>query len=388
MYRLLKIVEYALGTMRRHPLQSLALGVVYTIVVAILATLQIFSQSLKSEARNLLEHAPELVIQQMMAGRHDLVDEAATETIARIPGISRVEPRYWGYYYDPLTEANYTLIGREPGGDDGEGLRLLNGRLPEEPYQCALGAGVAKVRNIQQSDDMVLVDSNNIGRAFEVTGIFEADADLLTNDLIVLSNDGVRRFFGMPDGFATDLTVRVRNPREIDTIAGKIKSRLPRLRPISRQEILRTYDAVFDWRSGMLLMFFISSLLAFCILIWNKASGISAEERREIGILKAIGWDTGDILLLKFCEGLLLSAASFVTGLLLAFGHIVLAGSALLLKPLRGWSVLFPAFQPSVTLDFYSLATLAFLVVVPYLAATILPSWKAAVTDPDLVMRH
>lgn len=388
MHRLLKIVEYALGSMLRHPLQSLALGMVYTIVVAILATLQIFSQSLKSESRNLLRHAPELVVQQMMAGRHDLIDEAVVGTIGRIPGVGRVEPRYWGYYYDPLTEANYTLIGVPPGKPAAEGLRLLKGRLPEQAFECAIGAGVAKVRDIQQGDDIVLVDSNNIGRAFGVTGIFEADADLLTNDLVVLTNDGVRQFFGMPPGFATDLALRVRNPQEINTIAGKIKSRMPQLRPVSRQEILRTYDAVFDWRSGMLLMFFVSSLLAFCILIWNKASGISAGERREIGILKAIGWDTGDILLLKFCEGLLLSAASFVTGLLLAFGHIVLAGSVLLLKPLRGWSVLFPAFQPQVSIDFYSIATLAFLVVVPYLAATILPSWKAAVTDPDLAMRN
>jgi ABC-type lipoprotein release transport system permease subunit len=72
----------------------------------------------------------------------------------------------------------------------------------------------------------------------------------------------------------------------------------------------------------------------------------------------------------------------------LAFGHIILAGSALLLRPLRGWSVLFPAFRAPVTIDFYSIATLAFLVIAPYLAATILPSWKAAVTDPDLVMRN
>ena len=237
MYRLLKIIEYALGSMLRHPLQSLALGVVYTIVVAILATLQIFSQSLKGEARNLLRHAPELVVQQMMAGRHDLLDETVIADIARIPGVGRVEPRYWGYYYDPLTQANYTLLGVAPEQAAAETLRLLRGRLPKEDFECAVGAGVAKVRDIQQGDDIVLVDSNNIGQAFEVAGIFESDADLLTNDLVVLTNEGVRQFFAMPPGFATDLALRVRNPREINTIAGKIKSdgeRSEGTRPLSR----------------------------------------------------------------------------------------------------------------------------------------------------------
>ena len=45
------------------------------------------------------------------------------------------------------------------------------------------------------------------------------------------------------------------------------------------------------------------ALFAFIILAWDKATGLSAEEKREIGILKAVGWETSDILLMKFWEG-------------------------------------------------------------------------------------
>jgi ABC-type lipoprotein release transport system permease subunit len=38
-------------------------------------------------------------------------------------------------------------------------------------------------------------------------------------------------------------------------------------------------------------------------------------------------------------------------------------------------------------IDLYQLAVLAFLAVVPYVASTVIPSWKAAVTDPDRVLR-
>jgi ABC-type lipoprotein release transport system permease subunit len=36
------------------------------------------------------------------------------------------------------------------------------------------------------------------------------------------------------------------------------------------------------------------------------------EEKREIGILKAIGWETSDIIRMKFWEGLVVSLSSFL----------------------------------------------------------------------------
>jgi len=72
----------------------------------------------------------------------------------------------------------------------------------------------------------------------------------------------------------------------------------------------------------MMLTIFSSALIAFCILAWDKATGISAEEKHEIGILKAIGWDTADILELKFWEGIVISLTSFLLGLLAAFIHV------------------------------------------------------------------
>jgi len=388
MLRVMKIIEYALGSMRRRPVQNCALGGVYALIVAILATVQIFSQSMKNEAARLLSDAPELVVQQLLAGRHQLISQSLAADIESIPGVDKVSPRFWGYYYDVLTGANYTLLGRGEIQPADSNLSLLEGRLPEDESECAIGAGVAKMRGLQVGDDLILVDATNLGRSYMICGVFSTSSNLLTNDLVVMTDEELGHFFAMPSGYATDLTVGVRNPREVNTVAAKIKKKYPSSRPITRQEILRTYDAVFDWRSGMLLVVCSSALLAFAILIWNKGSGLSAEERREIGILKAIGWDTSDILLLKFWEAMLLAAAACLTGLLLAYGHMALAGAALLLRPLRGWSVLFPAFQPVITLDLYSIATLLFLAIVPYLAASILPSWKAAVTDPDLVMRY
>jgi ABC-type lipoprotein release transport system permease subunit len=177
------------------------------------------------------------------------------------------------------------------------------------------------------------------------------------------------------------------NDNEVPTVAAKIIRRYPQARPITRGEIYRTYDAVFSWRSGMLLTMFAPALLAFCILAWDKATGISAQEKREIGILKAIGWGTGDVLELKFWEGIAISVTSLLLGLILAFIHLFVLDAALFAPVVKGWSVLFPDFRITPYVDLYQIFVLASLTVVPYVASTVIPSWRTAITDPEEVMR-
>ena len=72
---------------------------------------------------------------------------------------------------------------------------------------------------------------------------------------------------------------------------------------------------------------------------------MSAEERREIGILKAIGWETADVLQMKFWEGMTVSLTAFFLGIILAYVHIFLAAARCFPPVLKGWSVLYPEFQ-------------------------------------------
>ncbi|WP_020677448.1 ABC transporter permease [Geopsychrobacter electrodiphilus] len=380
----LKILEYSLASLLRRPGKTCAILVVYTLMIAVLSSVLLLTEALKSEATATLAGGPQLIVQRLMAGRHELIAVAEIDKLAKIPGVKGIKPRVWGYYYDSLTKMNFTMQGIDTAASQ---LSLLSGRLPRGEDECAIGAGIAENRRIGLEDDLILIDNATLGRSFTVTGVFTAASDLLTQDLIVMPTETLHQFFGMPEGYATDLAVEVYNSNEINTIAGKIKLALPDSRPITQSELLRTYHAVFDWRGGMLLALFSSALMAFCILAWDKATGLSAGERREIGILKAVGWDTSDVLLLKLWEGLALSLLAFLVGYLMAFVLVFFWGAPLLGSVLRGWSVLFPALHPTPFIDPYQIATLAFLTIVPYVASTVIPAWRAAVTDPDEVMR-
>jgi ABC-type lipoprotein release transport system permease subunit len=59
-----------------------------------------------------------------------------------------------------------------------------------------------------------------------------------------------------------------------------------------------------------------------------------------------------------------------------------------LLQPvLKGWAVLYPSFSLTPKIDGLQVATLFLFTVLPYTAATLVPIWRAATTDPDTVMR-
>ena len=194
-------------------------------------------------------------------------------------------------------------------------------------------------------------------------------------------------FSAGPGDYATDLTLQVKNPRELSTIALKIAEILPDTRIILRDEILRTYDAVFNWRGGMMIVILLGALLAFIIFAWDKASGLSQEERKEIGILKAIGWETSDVILMKFWEGMVVSLSSFLCGSPVGLRPCLFYIVRPFEPALKGWAVLYPQFKLIPFIDASQLAALFFLTVVPYTVATIIPSWRAATVDPDSVMR-
>lgn len=250
-----------------------------------------------------------------------------------------------------------------------------------------VGQGIADVRFLGVGDRLPLKAADGSLFAPRVLGIFTAESALLTNDLVVLPTSDLRRFFGMDPEVATDLAVSVRNPSEVDTVARKIQASWPDVRTMTRRQILQTYDAVFDWRGGVWVALLLSTVLSFVVLVWDRATGISAEEYRSIGVLKAVGWTTREVLELKLLEGSIISATAILTGLLAAQVHLVVFDGALFTDVLRGWSVLFPPVDVAPGLDAYTLLVCLPLAVLPYVAASLVPAWRAAVTDPDSVIR-
>lgn len=367
------LMDYALASLGRQKGRALGLWTVYALLVFVLASVMLFTQGLRREVTQVLEQAPEVVVQRLVAGRAALIDPGYAERLGRLRGVQQVQPRLWGYHYDSVHRANYTVM--VPAAD------------APAPGQVLLGPGLARIRGSEVGDIVALYDYTGAVARYTVAGLLPAASELMSADLMLMNEADFRHFFQFPDGHYTDLALSMANPAEARNVASKIVERLPDARPVLRDELRRSYASVFDWREGMVLAVLSGALLAFAILAWDKASGLSAQERREIGILKAIGWETGDVLRMKFREGVLLSCTAFLAGYVAAHLHVFHAGGALFRPVLQGWGTIYPQFELLPAVDGLQVATLFFFTVVPFTAAVLMPCWKAAITDPDAVMR-
>lgn len=367
------ILDFALSSLLRRKAKNISLLAVYTLIVVAIASVMLFITALKRDAAAMLKDAPDMVVQKMVAGRHDLIPVARREVIGSIRGVRGVNPRLWGYYYDAVSGANYTL--------------LVSDSPPPAQGSISIGSAVARLTRFSEGDLMPLRTYLGEPLLLRVERVLPAEAELAAADLIIVSEKDFRQLFNFPAGFATDLAISVGNPLELATIAAKVVKLFPDTRPILKSEMLRTYDSIFDWRGGMMVVMVAAAVLAFVIFAWDKASGLSAEERREIGILKSIGWETEDVLLLKFWEGAIISLTAFLCGVILAYCHVFFFSASLFEHALKGWAVLYPQFRLAPVINAYELAVLFFLTVVPYAAATIIPSWRSATVDPDASMR-
>lgn len=364
---------HACSAIFRHRRRHLPLTLVYTALVFLFASVVFCVEALKREARLLLQGAPEIVVQRLVAGRQEPIRDEHVEPLRRIPGVQRARGRLWGYHVEEKSRAMLTLIAAE------------DERLA--PRTVALGRGVARLLGVERGGRISLRGRGGEEVSFAVAEVFSSASELVAADLVVMPQEDLRAFFGIPAGFYTDITLRVANERERSVVASKVRGLVPDSRVILREEIARTYEELFDWRGGVLWVVFASLAASFLLLAWSQAVALAGEERREIGLLKAVGWEISDVLALKTWEAIAVSLTAFLLGTALAYLHVFAAGAFLFASLMKGWSVLYPRFALDPGIDLPQVTLIVSVAVAPYLLATLLPSWRAAATEPDRLMR-
>jgi len=384
----LNLIDYSLSSLWRRRFKSLGVMVVFAGVIFLLASFQMTTKALTSLAADSLAFAPEITIQKMRAGRQESIPVAYQARLGEILGIKAITPRVWGYYFNETKGANYTILGLDPLSmplGDRLGQAIDGRRLPQE-HEVVLGQGVQGAASGSGSSMISLFRPDLSLKALTIVGNFRPETDFLTYDTLFMGLDDARDLFALPADMVTDLCVTVANPSEVATIAKKIAALLPDTRVVTRQQIQKTYQAVFGWRSGFASVCLLTALTSFIIFAWDKASGLTPEEKKEIAILKMVGWQTADVLALRFWEGVIVSLLSFAVGYTLAYLHVSFFEAALFRPILVGWSVIHPAIPLRPTVNLGETLLVLCLTVVPYLTATIIPSWRAAIIPADSAM--
>ena len=387
------LLDYAIRSLMRRFGKSFFIPYILSLLIFVLASVLMIADAIKLELNTTLKTLPQITLQRFIAGKQSDVPLERVEVLLDIEGITAITPRVWGYYYFKPAGVNFSIVGIDAYEEQySKTLSNLTQhfdiKLLEKENGMIIGEGVKKIlRENYYTDFFNFITSEGKWQRVYIAGVFHSDLALESNDLILLPKKLAYAIFGMDEHKATDIIVKVANIKEIATIVQKINERYPDMRAITQDDIRVSYQNIFDYKSGFFLALFSICAFAFFIIIYDKTSGLSSEEKREIGILKAIGWSSDDILKEKFYESFTLSLSAFLLGVTGSLFYVYALQAPLLRNLFMGYSALKPSFALPFSVD-VSMLVLLFLLSVPiYIAATLIPAWRASTLDADEVMR-
>jgi putative ABC transport system permease protein len=226
-------------------------------------------------------------------------------------------------------ESSYrVLLGIDPSQDQvgplvGLKAGLLSGRLlePGDGEVAVADRHFAAFFGLKPGDSLQIG-----GKSFAVVGIAEQKQSSqagVANLYIPLSV--AEELAGLPEGEVNQVYARLSDASRSDEVMKNLSATLGSLSAVSQQSILQVMGGVsrvtarFSTLGGLLGAF------GGLALAWAALSGLMAERRREIGIMKAVGWRTRDIVgtlisesaILGACGGILGIAAGFLLALFL-----------------------------------------------------------------------
>ncbi|SFP87795.1 ABC transporter permease [Hydrogenimonas thermophila] len=385
-------LAFALSSLTRRSSKNIFIFIIFTFLIFILSSVFMITNALKTEMFATLKSLPDITVQRIVAGRQTMIDVNRCEEISKLFGVSDVNPRVWGYYYLPTLGVNFSIVGVESFSKQyNKELDDIVDKFSDKLVggdNMIVGVGVLKeLKKIFFNDYFYFVKPDGSLKKVKIAGVFKPSTSLESNDIIIMDSELVREIFEMDETKATDIVVNVANHDEVPTIAKKIREIYPDSRVITKDDLKTSYTNVFNYKSGLFLALFIVSIFTFFIIIYDKASGLSSEERREIGILKAIGWKIDDILKVKLLESVIISGLAYLLAVTLAVGYVFGLQSPVLRELFMGYSVLKPPFDLPFVIDGGVLALIFFTTIPIYTAATIIPAWRAATLDADEAIR-
>jgi len=386
------LIEYAINAILRQKAKSFFIVLVFTLLTFLLSSIFFITNSIKYEQDATVNSLPQIIVQKIKAGRHYDIDENVVDKILEIQGVADVIPRVWGYYYFANAGVNFSIVGldeyeKQYKNSFDKIVKKVELENNNKSFMV-LGRGVEKVmKNNYYKKYFNFIKPNGTLKKVNFAGVFDADTELESNDVIVMSKESAKEIFDMDENKATDIVVKVSNPKEIAMIASKIKLIYPDTRIITSNDLKVSYQNIFDYKSGVFLAIFTISLFTFFMIIYDKSSGLSSEEKREIGILKAIGWTIDDVLKEKFYESFIISFFAYTLGVGLAFFYVYMLNAPLLQNIFTGYSQLKTSFELPFVFDIQTLFLVFFLSVPSYIGATIIPSWRVATLEADEVIR-
>ncbi|MHA1862672.1 MAG: ABC transporter permease [Candidatus Thorarchaeota archaeon] len=394
------LASYALGNVLKYRTRSVAIILALFISTSILCSVEFIREGVITDVSSSVDEGPDIVLQRLIGGRQVPIPDSWMGNVTNTTGVRVATPRVWGYS-DVGSGSLLTVMGvnaTEYGGMiNAVGTDILEtGRFLNETdfRKMIVGQGIVDMMaasamplHVQVGTLLSLITNEGELIEFEVIGVFHSDSKIYSYDMILTDLGSAREVLGYENSTFTDIAIWTNFGSDLNSIAFRLDSRLPEARVLTSDAISDLMLKAYTGRAGVTALLWLVVLLAVILLAFTASSAGSEEARREVGLLKALGFDTVDILTIRMFESITLSLLGVSLGISFAIIFDFVLGAPLLAGYILGWGlVLLPGGIP-LAISISTLFTVYAMGLIPILVASVIPSWRNAITEPDIVLR-
>ncbi len=376
-----------------HKSKHLAIFFISILIVFLSSSILFISNTLKKEIFTTLENQSDFVIQKINSGKSQYTPISWIEDFKEISGVKNIQQRVYGQYYFMPEDVYFTIVGIdlfEEGSSKNikELLEVLNISEFLQSDSMIIGNGIKKLFDKYKyinSYDFKLF--NNDLKEIKIFKDLPQKANLVANDLIIMDINLVKEILNINDHEATDIVLNVPNNLERANVKDQLILKHSNTRILQKENLKKEYENMFNYKGGIFLILFIIVILTFTLILYQRYSMISLGDKKEIGILKAVGWSIKDILKLKIMENFIVAFMAFIIGIILSYIFVFILNAPILKNVFIGSQNLQNDFIFNANIQIDSLITLFLFFMIPFLSAVLIPVWKVAIIDSTQSMK-
>ena len=377
----------------KHKSKHIAIFIISILIVFLISSVLFISNSLKKEVFSTLDNQSDFTIQKTNNGKIFDTPISWIDDFSSINGVKNVQQRVYGQYYFMPENVYFTIVGidlfeENTNKNIKELLSVLNISNFLENDSMIIGNGIKKIfdkYHYFDSYDFKLLPKQSLN--VKIFKDLPKEANLVANDLIIMDIKLAKKILNINEENSTDIVLNVPNDLEKQNIKEQLILKHSNIRILQKENLKKEYENMFNYKGGIFLVLFIVVIFTFILILYQRYSMISSSDKKEIGILKAVGWSIKDIIKLKIIENFIVGFMAFIIGVIIAYIFVFILNAPILKNIFIGFSNVQNDFILNANIEFTTLITLFLFFIIPFLSAVLIPVWKIAVIDANESMK-
>ena len=371
----------------KHQSKHLAIFIISIFIVFLISSVLFIKNSLQKEIFSTLENQSDFIIQQTNGSKIVNTPVSWIDDFSSINGVKNTQQRVYGQYYFLPENVYFTIVGIDLFEENtnkklNELLKSLDISNFLENDSMIIGDGIKKIFDkYHYFDSYDFKLSNSDLKNIKVFNSLPKDLNLVANDLIIMDINLAKEILNINENESTDIVLNVPNNLERQNVKEQLLLEHSNLRILQKDELKKEYENMFNYKGGIFLILFIVVLFTFILILYQRYSMISSTDKKEIGILKAVGWSIKDIIKLKIMENFIVGFMAYIIGVVFSYIFVFILNALILKHIFIGFSNMQNDFIFNPNIEINSLITLFLFFMIPFLSAILIPVWKVAVLD-------